>query len=340
MPKVTKFPRLRNHVRKGKAGQVNTYYFYDMRPEGKPDVPLGKDYAEAIRKWRELHERAPRIVGRLQEAFDRWREEELPGYAKVETRRSYAKQLAKVEAVFGEMLWEDVTLPLMHEYLRRRKAKVQGNREMSVLSVVWGKARLWGMTKLPWPAAGVKNWKNEETARVFDVTDALFDAVYAEGSQMLRDAMDIATATGMRLTDVRTILLPADNVLHLKANKTSKGADFDLSLSQVLPDLIARRRAVKVDHLMLLSAGGRPVTEKRLQAHYDRARERAAVKAYIGNDDEFARLLKAMYLRDMRKRAADLAGDLEQASKLLQHSSLKLTENHYRPRAAQLKPVR
>lgn len=340
MPKVTKFPRLRVHVRKGKSGQVNSYWFYDMRPDGKPDVPLGKDYAEAIRLWRELHERAPRIVGRLQEAFDRWREKELPKYKNLETRASYAKQLARIEGVFGEMLWEDVTLPLMHEYLNRRKAKTQGNREMSVLSIVWGKARLWGMTKLPWPAAGVKNWKNEEPPRVFDVTDALFDAVYFEGSQMLRDAMDIATATGMRLTDVRTILLPADNMLHLKANKTSKGADFDLSLSQVLPDLIARRRAVRVDHLMLLCSGPRPITEKRLQAHFDKARTHAAIRLYLANEDESARELQSMFMRDMRKRAADLAGDLEQASKLLQHSSLKLTENHYRPRAAQLKPVR
>jgi hypothetical protein len=47
-----------------------------------------------------------------------------------------------------------------------------------------------------------------------------------------------------------------------------------------------------------------------------------------------------MYLRDMRKRAADLAGDVSEASKLLQHSSTKLTETHYRTKATKLKAVR
>ena len=50
--------------------------------------------------------------------------------------------------------------------------------------------------------------------------------------------------------------------------------------------------------------------------------------------------LRAMYLRDSRKRAADLSDDTESASKLLQHSSTALTERHYRTRATKLKAVR
>ena len=44
--------------------------------------------------------------------------------------------------------------------------------------------------------------------------------------------------------------------------------------------------------------------------------------------------------RDMRKRASDLADDMESASKLLQHSSTKLTANHYRTKPTKLKAVR
>ena len=40
-----------------------------------------------------------------------------------------------------------------------------------------------------------------------------------------------------------------------------------------------------------------------------------------------------MYLRDMRSRAADLAGDIDEASKLLQHSSKALTRKHCRTKA-------
>jgi hypothetical protein len=51
-------------------------------------------------------------------------------------------------------------------------------------------------------------------------------------------------------------------------------------------------------------------------------------------------MIRAMFLRDMRSRAADLAGDIGEASQLLQHSSKRLTEKHYRTKAEKLKAVR
>ncbi len=73
MPKITKYPRLRTKVYRGKSGQAYVYYLYDMRPDGKPDIRLGTDHAEALRQWDELHNKKPRTIGRLQEAFDKWR---------------------------------------------------------------------------------------------------------------------------------------------------------------------------------------------------------------------------------------------------------------------------
>lgn len=326
MPKKSKFPRLRTHVRKSKSGKVRAYYFYDMRPDGKPDIALGTEYDEALEKWRELYEHKPRVKGRIQEAIDRWVEQELPGYPIKKTRQDYARQIENVGAVFGMMAWHEVTLPMLREYLDRRKAKTQGNREMAVLSIVWHKALLWGMTGAQWPAQGVKGWKHPEKARVFQVTDQLFNAVYAEADQMLKDCMDIATATGYRLTDCRTVRLPADDVLRCRASKTGKASDFDLQLSSVLPGLIERRRAIHAAHVMLLSTpDGFPVTEPMLRRAWDKARELAAERHPALADD-----IRAMWLRDMRKRASDLVGSDEAASTLLDHSSVGLTRKHYR----------
>jgi hypothetical protein len=129
-------------------------------------------------------------------------------------------------------------------------------------------------------------------------------------------------------------------VLRLKAGKTGKKADFDSALSLVQPDLLARHRAMDVSHLMLLSTeDGYPVFAKDLRREYDRlgrkppprhGRRRGGVCPW----------LEAMVLRDMRKRAADLAQDNAEASGLLQHSSVALTIQHYRTRATKLKPVR
>lgn len=343
MPKLTKYPRLRSHVRKGRSGQVYVYWFYDMRGTGKPDVALGRDHKDAIARWEELHLKKPRIKGTMEEAFQRWEEEKLPEYANLETRKGYTQNLKWLRKVFSGATWEATKLVHLVEYLRKRKGKTQANREMALLSIIWNYARVQGLTELPWPAAGMERskWKNKEQAREFEVTDAIFDAVYAEASQMLKDCMDLSTATGMRLNDCRSVLLPADNILRLKAKKTSKKADFDLSLSQVLPDLLKRRRAMNTNALMLLvTEDGFAVHQKDLRREYDKARAKAAAKARERGQEALAREIEAMVLRDMRKRASDLAADSAEASALLQHSSVGLTNKHYRTRATKLRPVR
>lgn len=343
MPKLTKYPRLRSHVRKGRNGQVYVYWFFDMRPEDKPDIPLGKDREEAIARWEELYHRRPRIKGTMEEAFQKWEAEKLPDYENAETKRGYAKSLKWLRKVFAAATWDATRLVHLVDYLKARKGKTQANREMALLSLIWHQAQMWGMTTLDYPAAGLKRakWKNKEQAREFEVTDQLFEAVYSVAEPMLKDCMDLSTATGMRLTDCRTILLPSDNILKLKAGKTGKKADFDLALSQVLPDLLARRRALKTTSLMLLAMpDGSPVTVAKLRGAYDRARVKAAAKAREQGQDALATEIEAMVLRDMRKRAADLADDLAGASKLLQHSSEALTATHYRSKPTKLRPVR
>lgn len=344
MPKVTKHPRLRTLVRKGANGQRWVYYYYDMRTEGKPDVPLGKDHGVALRRWEELHHKQPARAGRLAEAMVAWREHVLPNYTNAQTRRDYGRQLATMEAWCGQMAWKDVTLPLLREYLKKRTAKTQANREMAVLSIVWNYARMEGMTALPFPAAGMQRsgWRNKEQARDAPVSDAMFDAVYAHGDQLLRDAMDIASATGMRITDVRTVPLPHGDVLAVKASKTGKKIDFDVALSQVLPELLRRRRAnKKAEHLMLLAADRkRPVSYRQLADRFDDARAKAAAQAREDEDPVLAAAIENMILRDCRKYAADLAPDLETASRLLQHSSTATTRRHYRSVGETLKTVR
>jgi hypothetical protein len=331
---TNKHPRLRSHTRKGKNGQVWTWWTYDQRPHG-PEISLGSDYVKALEQWDLLHNKKPLTLGRIQEAINAWRSECLPLYDNADTRRSYTKQLLNIEAVFGSMAWYEVTLPLMRQYLRKRSAKTQGNRELSVLSIVWSYARKEGMTELQWPAAGVKDWKNEEKAREFEVTDELFAAVYEHADQVLRDCMDIATTTGMRLTDARTVRMPGpDGRLRFRASKTSKWDYFDVVESPVLTALLARRGMPNCV-MLLTTPTGREVSQSMLRTRYDAARI-AAAAAY----PKLAADIKAMFLRDTRKRAADLAEDDVAASKLLQHSSIGLTKTHYRTKGTKLKAVR
>ena len=334
--KKGKYPRFRSVTRRGKGGQIWVYFRYDMRGTGKPDINLGSDYALALQEWHKLHNHIPLTVGRLQEAFDKWRELVLPTYKAKSTHDAYKQNLARIEPVFGQAAWHEITVPVLLEYLQRKKAKTQGNRDLALLSVVWGWARRWGMTALPWPAAGLKGWKNPEKKRQVEVTDAMFNAMYEQADRLLRDAMDIATSTGLRITDVRTIRMPSNGVLRFKANKTGKIAEFDVSQSPVLTALVERREAMKAHSVMLLATDtGRQATERMLDTRWQDAKAKA-IKANPRLIDE----LTGLYLRDMRKRASNLAGSLDAASELLQHSSKKITSDHYYTAPVKLRTVR
>ena len=195
--KKSKYPRLRSHTRKGRSGQVWVSYWFDMRGTGKPDIPLGKDYATAILQWAKITHHIPSTKGRVAEAIDRFVEMVLPTYTSPETIKGYKKNLRQLEPVFGNAGWHEITLPVLRKYLDTRTGKTQANREMSLLSVIWGKALLWGMTEKPWPASGIKGWKNPEQPREFEVTTELFNAVYEQGDQVLRP--DLISTQGPKL---------------------------------------------------------------------------------------------------------------------------------------------
>lgn len=341
MPKRNPHPRFRTYIKRGKAGQVWVSYAYDMRGTGQPDIPLGTDHAVALARWAEIAAGGPVIKGTLEEAFAGW---EVRGIAvrpngqprAAVTVADYRKALEALRKPFGGARWEDITLPVLAAYVRKRSAKTRAQHEMQVLSVIWAWARLEGLTALPWPAAGMQHsgWMGVRKARQVEVTDAAFAAIYKYADQVLRDYLDIATATALRGNDVCLLTLGnvRDGVLRVDASKTGKGIDFPLAGS-VLEPLIERRRAMrKPQHLMLLADEQR----KRTVSY------RAVVERFHAAREKATKDLPAcaeVQLSDMRKRGAQLAADLPAASQLLQHSSLSTTRKHYRQRD-RVKPVR
>lgn len=63
--------------------------------------------------------------------------------------------------------------------------------------------------------------------------------------------------------------------------------------------------------MLLSTPQGQPVELRKLGYQWDKARKREAVKASIANDDDLVRKIRALYLRDARKRAAQKSESLE-----------------------------
>lgn len=330
---TNKRPRFRTHVRKGKNGQAWVSYWYDNRGTGKKDISLGTDYEDAVKNWERIHNHQPLVAGLIQEAIEKYREKVLPTLTKG-TQEQYKSYLKQIEPYFGPVAWHQVNLPILRDYLETRTKKTSANREISVLGAIWNKAILWGMTEKTWPAAGLGKWKNPENKRNIRITDEQFQAIYKHADRLLKDSMDIASATGLRVTDVRTVLMPANGVIRFRASKTAKEAEFVVAESKVLERIVQRREALNVASLMLLCTdSGKQVTERMLLNRWNKAKE----KAVRENPDMG---LEGLYNRDMRKVAANLADSVEDAAKLLQHSSTKVTADHYFSKPTRLKAVR
>ena len=331
MPKQSKHPRLRVHIRRGKAGQVWTSYSFDNRGTGRKDVPLGTDYAKALAEWKRLSDNLPRINGTLEEAFLKWEAECLPKYANATTRRNYAQSLKTMRPVFGPATWDSVRVSTIAQYLTKRTAKVQANREKALLSVIWGKARDWEMTALPFPAYKMR-LKNPERGSDVEVSEEAFAAIYRWAMPFLRDAMDLCSATGLRIRDAIGLRLSdvRGEALFFSASKTGKRGSFAVVPGGVLEGIIQRRRALKPPHVFLLTNGNMQVTERMLTDAWARARAKA-----LPDCPEVAGLM----LRHLRKMAAQLAGSLQEAQQLLQHGSAATTQRHYRA-SEKLRPVR
>lgn len=340
MPKASKYPKLRVYVKRGKAGQVWTSYAYDNRGSGKKDIPLGSDRTIALQQWAEIHFDAPRIAGTLEEAFRAWEvrgiERRADGTERGrETVAGYLRCLKELRPVFGPARWDEVTMPVLAAYVQARSAKARAKQEMQLLAVIWSWARLDGLTALPWPAADMGNsgWSGKKKARQVEVSDEAFNALHRHADQTLRDALDIATATGLRVHDVLGLRLSdiQGGRLIVRAQKTGKRAEFDLSASRVLPPIIDRRQAMQhVEHDYILAAGRKAVGYRALFDRFADARAKAAKEV-----PECA----GLFLRDMRKRAAQIAGTTAAASQLLQHSSEAITRMSYKP-ADKVTPAR
>ena len=182
-------------------------------------------------------------------------------------------------------------------------------------------------------------------AELVEITDAVFDALYAQADSVLRDVMDWMTATGLRVKDVLKLQLTdyRDGVVRVDANKTGKTVDFVMADLGVLPGLIERRKANKrALHLMMLATDtGRQVTAQMLRSRFEKARAAAAAEAEeVEGGEHLAAAIRKTILRDLRKRAANLAENMAEAAKLLQHSSSAVTRRHYRTKGDKVSPVR
>ncbi len=358
-------PRMLERRRQLKT-RVWVGYYYNAG-NGK-EIPLGTDLAAAKVKWAEL-EGKPQAADttKLEAAFSKYLTDIVPKKS-AKTQKLNEAELETLRAYFKGASFKDVKTKHLALYRDSRKTKkrtrkdgsvrdpggrpapVAANRELALFSDIWNMAREWGYTDLPNPCRGLR--RNEETPRDFYADDEVWQAVYAEGPQEFKDAMDMAYLTGQRPNDVVAVSerhLVNDGLM-VRQGKTGKLLRIELTdrsdperpVRTELGKLIDRMRSRPIRHRLklLYTTAGKPLTRPMLRSRFEDAREAAAVKAEKAGDAELAARIRRMWFTDNRPKAASEIEDIKAASKLLGHSEEAITRKVYRRVGERAKPTR
>lgn len=204
------------------------------------------------------------------------------------------------------------------------------NRCKRLFSTMWNQARGWGYADLPNPCEGIKG--HALAKRTVYITDAMYAAVYEQGSAPLRDAMDLAYLTGQRPAD--TLRMTEHDIIdgHLIVTQAKTQQPLRIIIAGKLADLIERVRTRKatrriVTGALLTNTNGKRLTAPVLRNHFDAARKAAADAS-----PAMKKAIEGFHFYDLRAKAADDTSDLrgdQAASDLLGHDSVKTRQRHY-----------
>lgn len=342
-------PRMIRRIRKGTTGKIWVSYYYNGRDAAgkRKEIPLGSDLDQAKVEWARLECKAPLKPNHLMAyVFDRYEKEIIPGKA-IRTQSDNHKELKQLRRAFESAPIESITPQVVAQYRDARTAKVRANREIALLSHAFTIAREWGLTDKANPCFGVR--RNKEKPRDFYAGEVVWNAVYSEAAQELKDAMDLAYLTGQRPADVLKIASTDLNngFLLIGQGKTEKrlrlrleDAGIQSGLSTFIEDLLERRavNGVKTSTLITNSSGLR-MSQQMLRNRWDDARENAAIKAATNGDPALAASIREFQFKDIRPKAASEI-DLTHASRLLGHSSEEMTKKVYRRVGEIVKPTK
>ncbi len=311
------------------------HYYYDAGGKPRKEIPLGSNYALAIKKWSELQidQEVPKTAEAeitFRTVATRYIRDVIPGKAP----RTQADNLVELEFLYK--FFDNPPAPLdsirpihIRQYMdwRGQSAKTRANREKALFSHIWNMARDWGYTDLPNPCAGIKGF-TETGRKTIYIEDDAFAAVYKVATQPLRDAMDLAYLTGQRPSDLLKMMESdiRDGCLNVQQDKTQ--AKLRISIEGDLKRLIDRIQLRKAEYkirslYLIVGDTGQRFTYSQLRDQFDQARLTAGVSK------------ETFQFRDIRAKAATdktESTDIRQAQMQMGHTTITMTEHYVRGR--------
>lgn len=292
---------------------------YTFRTMDGKRIHLGRDYAEAIRRYADL---VQPVIGKLRlgAVMDAYLREKVPT-KKPRTQADYIEAIARLRPVFGEMWPEDLEPKHVYQYLRERTAKVRANREIAVLSNVMQQAIEMGLINVN-PCRQVR--RNQESPRIREVLDSEVEAFRPHCPEWMQAYLDLKLLTGLRQGDMLRLGLfnLRDDGLFVETGKRGKRLLFRWTpaLEEAAERCRVLRRKPSDSRLF-------PISDRGFKSAWTRAMQKYAGERFAEND------LRAKVAGD----AMDLGMD---AASMLGHSSDAVTRRHYVRGTRKVNPLR
>lgn len=320
-------------MRARKRGEV-IYYYYDAGSKPRKEIPLGKDYAMAVKKWSELEiDQKPRYQELITFRYvaDRYIREVLKTKAPA-TQKDNLRELKQLYLIFDNPPAPIDQIRPVHilkymDYRAQQGAPIRAKREKALFSHVFNKAREWGYTDKPNPCAGIRGASEKGRKDVY-ITDQMYQSVYHNAEQSLRDAMDLAYLTAQRPSDVLKMSEQDihDGALNVTQNKTKTKIRIEIQgeLTLLISRIAKRKSHYKIRSLnLIVDKNGHRLTASALREQFDRAREKAGIEKSL------------FQFRDLRSKAATdktESSDIRSAQKQLGHTTITMTERYVKNR--------
>jgi integrase len=312
--------RIDKHLPRRMYLRRGAYYFADLRGKWHP---LGKDLAEALARYGQKVGGAwsSRTLG---DVIDRYRAQVLPLKRSPATRQNEGAALTRLKQVFGHMLPDSVTPPMIYRYIDERKKK-DGNpapeaarHEIVLLGHVYKKAVRWGAASTN-PVRGIEKFPRAAKRPAVPIADV--EQVRAIASGRMQCAIDLAVCLGPRRGDVLRLRRGnlTDEGIRFTAGKTQR--EQLIEWSDELRAIVERCKALTPQvpgEYLIRTEGGKPYTASGFSANWQRLM-RTHVKA---GGQRFT-------FHDLRSVAAS-GGTLEDARDRLGHADASTTQRFYR----------
>lgn len=316
-------PRTKNKHLPQYVTVIHGSYWY--RPPDGDSVRIGPEGAEHL-VWKFMADHMtpqapPAANSTLHHFFERYKREVLPTLAP-RTQKDYSRHLVLLDRSFGHMRPDDLRPKDIGQFLDRPKGKIQGNRQVAVLSAVYAKmVGRWYVADRN-PCIGVE--RNPSKRRSRYVTDQDYAAMYTICSPRLKLAMDLALLTGQRQGDLLQLAWKAvtDEGILFHQGKTGKRLLVGMSAS--LAAVLSRARhmvpVVEIGGYVIRTRRGMPYTSEGFRACWQRSMKKAL---------RLGGLKERFTFHDIRAKSVSDSTTLEEAFARAGHTSMAMTRGTY-----------